>query len=413
MENPQPRPIGRTLQQKQTADDEIARLRHLLSNAVAQRGRYYKSLYAFTVRFESDDTSAFKDTKHFQDMVRILGIPPAREILIAKTDRHPSWTLRSILQGLVKTIEENDERSLIIGHYAGHAGLDVDDKIIFCDTIPSHQKLYHNTFEELYGENSDALSKTDMVLIFDSCYSGLITRGSETIGRSVELISAVGSAQKALGNFTDLARTQNITFTCRLATEVARRAGRGDAAISFAEIIGDMRISSQSQRLPEYSLRKGSVSIRIPLRAAKTTTPSGSSESYVIASGSVTSQATAIFKVHLKESRPDGPEVATLIEWLHSLNAILGLELSGVYESGSTLLLLKAPWFIWAELQGLSGFSFVADTVGGNRLSGILSRMPQNRPESSSQGAARSSPQGLGIRKENIPPHLQGSSPKK
>lgn len=50
----------------------------------AQRRKYYKCLYGFTVRFETDDISAFRITKHFQDMLRILGFPPAKEMVIEK-----------------------------------------------------------------------------------------------------------------------------------------------------------------------------------------------------------------------------------------------------------------------------------------------------------------------------------------
>ena len=73
-------------------------------------------------------------------------------------------------------------------------------------------------------------TKADLIMIYDSCYSGLAVRGVETeiTKRSVEIVSAIGSAQRALGNFKDTVKIQNITFTCRLATEVARRAGRGD-----------------------------------------------------------------------------------------------------------------------------------------------------------------------------------------
>ena len=98
-------------------------------------------------------------------------------------------------------------------------------------------ELHRHIFTEIYDELKD--TKSDIVMILDSCYSGLATRGveAETTERNVEKFSAVGSVQKALGNFKDALRMQNNTFTCRLSTEVARRAGRGDQAISFAEIV--------------------------------------------------------------------------------------------------------------------------------------------------------------------------------
>lgn len=96
----------------------------MLLNTVAQRGKHYKSLRGFTIRFENDDTSAARDTKHFQDMLRALNFHLAQEIVIGKSDKHPSWTLESYFQSLVKEIESEDERNLVIGHFAGHAKLD-------------------------------------------------------------------------------------------------------------------------------------------------------------------------------------------------------------------------------------------------------------------------------------------------
>lgn len=139
-------------------------------------------------------------------------------------------------------------------------------------------------------------------------------------------------------------------------------------------------MSSQPDRLPEYSLHEGINGIRLPLRATTATNPPSSSQIHITAPDSVASQATAIFKVHLKETHPDGPEIIKLIEFLHSLDTDLSLELNAVYEcaSSSTILILKAPWRVWAELKGLRNFSLVADTVGSNKLSGLLSRMPHS-----------------------------------
>jgi hypothetical protein len=66
------RPIEQTLNQKQAAEKEILRLRQVLSNATAQRGKFYKNFFAFMVRFEGDDTSVDRDTKNFQDMLRLI-----------------------------------------------------------------------------------------------------------------------------------------------------------------------------------------------------------------------------------------------------------------------------------------------------------------------------------------------------
>lgn len=56
--------------------------------------------------------------------------------------------------------------------------------------------------------------------------------------------------------------------------------------------------------------------------------------------------------------------MVSLIEWIHKLTSATGLELLGVFESNSSLLIMHAPWRIWAQLKGLEGFSFIDDTTG-------------------------------------------------
>lgn len=106
------------------------RLRKVISVAVAQRGNYYKSLFAFTIRFEADDTGAVKDAKHFQDLVRLLNFPPAKEIIISKTDETPKLDYKTQFGRPIQTIEDQDERSLVVGHFAGHGGLGARDQLM-------------------------------------------------------------------------------------------------------------------------------------------------------------------------------------------------------------------------------------------------------------------------------------------
>jgi hypothetical protein len=122
-----------------------------------------------------------------------------------------------------------DGRTLVIEHYAGHAGVDAMDRLFFFGSQKNLQKLSLKPFEEFYDEiTEDLLSQADVAIIFDSCFSGLATRGLESGSRRVEILSSVGSAQKSHGNFSDLPWVQNRTFTSRLADEVARRVGRGE-----------------------------------------------------------------------------------------------------------------------------------------------------------------------------------------
>jgi hypothetical protein len=176
-------------------------------------------------------------------------------------------------------------------------------------------------------ENEDPLRDTDVVLIIDSCYSGHATRG-QALGRSVEIIAAVGAEQRAFGNPSELARVQRRTFTSRLADEVAIRACRGNRSVSFAEIVGVLRNASNPDRLPEYQLRMGRVGTRVPLLGEAA--PSAGiaserrrvslSESSTFSPSPPTPEYAAVFTVHLTDTDPENVEMKNLINWIHSLD---------------------------------------------------------------------------------------------
>ena len=205
-------------------------MREILEEALAQRGRYYSNHFSFSIRFEADDTSAARDTTHFQHIIQLLKLPKARELVLMKDDQMPIWTVIGLLQDLSRRIIKVDGRSLVIGHYAGHGAVK-DDKLVFFGSQSSRNRLFG--FEITLGtlfENSDSsipvFETTDVILIIDSCYSGNCTRGLGATGRSVEIIASVGAKQQAFGNASDRARVQNRTFTSRLADSIALRVGK-------------------------------------------------------------------------------------------------------------------------------------------------------------------------------------------
>jgi hypothetical protein len=70
-------------------------------------------------------------------------------------------------------------------------------------------------------------------------------------------------------------------------------------------------------------------------------TPSGSSAS----DGSFTAvpetpHLIAVFSVHLDDVNPSSEEVRKLVEWLQALNPSIGLELTGIHRSRSTVLVM-------------------------------------------------------------------------
>ncbi|KAI9861217.1 MAG: hypothetical protein M1813_005390 [Trichoglossum hirsutum] len=221
--------------------------------------------------------------------------------------------------------------------------------------------------------------KTDMVLILDSCYSGQATRGFKAAGRSVEIICSVSANQKALENASDLARVQNRTFTCRLADAVAQHVSKGDSSsISFVDIVEELRGKSLPDRLPEYSLHVGRVGIRVPILGQARLPPhlraycQIPSRSFA-SDGSFTAvpetpHLTAVFSVHLDNISPSSEEIRKLVKWLHALNSSIGLELTGIHRSRSTVLVIVAPWRVWAQLKGLPGLELVCESFGQNLL---------------------------------------------
>ena len=58
-----------------------------------------------------------------------------------------------------------------------------------------------------------------------------------------------------------------------------------------------------------------------------------------------------IFTVHINTT-PDDNDLLSLVEWVRSLDPFLGLELTGVHLSRSTLLTFSALWRVWGNLKG-------------------------------------------------------------
>lgn len=247
------------------------------------------------------------------------------------------------------------------------------------------------------------MERVDVVIILDSCFSGNAIRATPLTERTVELIASVSADQLALGNSSDSARIVNRTFTARLAGEVAIRRGREEKSLLLSDVIATLRSHSNAERLPLFQTVAGSKSIRIPLkpRIGNEPIPSrpprgalGSSES----SENGTPNLRVIFTLHMDRT-PDDIDLQFLVGWVRSLDPSLGLELTGVHLSRSTLLTFSALWRVWANLQGLPSFNFVAEVFGENLLL-TLARSPF------CQVAVPTAQTGLKeLKSENINPH--------
>lgn len=402
--------------------EQLGALRGVLEDAVAQRGRYYHKILTYAVRFEADNTRADRDTEHFQHVLKMLGLPKARELVLASSDSTPGWSVSKMLGEGAKEVGDPEIRSLVLCHYAGHARPGPSNQLLFyASSLIPRTMTMTRSFSALYDPDEEAFQNTDAVLILDSCFSGLATRGTDDRNRSVEIIASVGLDQSAHGNSSDNARLQNKTFTSQLADEISRRIGNQEiTSISFAEVIDELRRTGHPERLPQYRLQLGRVGVRIAIPTQAELPPhprpagqSGdssqrhqrvvSSESSVGSIATVPPKVMAIFKVHLEGTNAESPEVLKLVQWLHSLNPNIGLQLNGVYMARSTAILFMAPWYLWAQLRERRGFSLVCETFGSNMLPAMLSRLSQHQHQ-------QQSPRPTGP--ENIPPRARLPPPK-
>ena len=359
--------------------EQVQAVRETLQHAVANRGRQYAHHHTFTFRFQDDDTRADRDSQKFQSMLRVLNLPAAEEVVLSS--KMVAWDFRPVIDRLTKKLDVEEDRKFLMFHYAGHAKLNDSGDLCLVPSLNSKAFLdFAREFGILWSAEV-VLDRVDVVIILDCCYSAASARGPIQADRTVEIVSSVGMSQQALGNPSTVARMQNRTFTSRLADEVARTVGNPDkTSVSFSEIVAKMRGTSRPERVPEYAVKLGGPSIRLPIsrtRSQAGTSSSGRSHGHSRSSSSISatpdSDVMAIFRVRLGDADSSGDEVSRLVEWIHSLHPSIGLELTGVYRGRSTDLIFHAPWALWSMLDGLDGWELVCETFGRNRL-GQLAR---------------------------------------
>jgi hypothetical protein len=371
----------------------------ILEEATVQRGRYYKQHLSFNIRFESDNTSAFRDAGHFRNMVQALGFPAPTELVIKDNNVALGWSVTDLISGIAHRAAEFEGRTLIIGHYAGHGQVGKHGLEFFAAPGIKQRFRYDLTLQSLYIEDN-TFRDADVILILDSCYSGAATRDSPLTTRSVEVVAAVKATQAALGNDSEMARVQNHTFTSKLADLVSWYVGRGDSSISFVELISELRRVSHPERSPGYCLRAGQVGIRVPILARvsvflpyRTPTPSNSPATkrrtysirgipQISSLSAPTSNYMALFSVHIDDTDASSEGVRKLVEWVHSLDPSIGLEVTNVYQSHSTVIISYSPWSLWAQLNGLPEFSQICEAFGQGKPHEITSSLT-NRSNSS------------------------------
>lgn len=141
-------------------------------------------------------------------------------------------------------------RVLVLLHYAGHGKINQNEELIFfADSAYPWSFRFNVTLNPLFAPFKEIiLDQVDALTILDACHVGIATRCSTQIGRTAEVVSAVRANQIAFS------KKNQITFTWRLASEVALRRGRAHAPLSFPEIIVELQRTANPNRFPEFKL---------------------------------------------------------------------------------------------------------------------------------------------------------------
>jgi hypothetical protein len=64
----------------------------------------------YTVNFEADNIKAARDIVHFQQMLKMLGLPKARELVLASSDNHSACAVSNMILELAKATEDPEKR---------------------------------------------------------------------------------------------------------------------------------------------------------------------------------------------------------------------------------------------------------------------------------------------------------------
>lgn len=363
-----------TSQASNNEKEQVQAVRETLQLAVTNRDRQYAHQHTFTLRFHDDDTQADKDSQHFQSILRTLNFPAAEEVILS--NKMVTWDFRPVIDRLTKKLDMEEDRKLIIFHYAGHAKLNDSGDLYLVSSLNSKAFLDFSREFGIFWTDEVVLDRVDVIIILDCCYSVTSARGSPKADRTVEIVSAMGMSQKALGNPSTVARIQNRTFTSRLADEIAKTIGNPEkSSFCFAEIVAQIRGTSRLECVPEYALKLGGPSIRlsIPRPRPQAGTSSGKSHDHSRSSSSISAtpdnDVMAIFTVRSNNADISDDEVSRLVEWIHSLHPSIGLELTGIYRGRSTdSIFFHAPWALWTMLDGLDDWQLICEPFGRNRL---------------------------------------------
>lgn len=347
----------------------------MIHRAVNDHNRVYNNSFALSIRWEQDDTDAARDTEDLQSILSTLNLNQAEVEILAAQDRTPGWTLGTKLISLFQRAVDARGKSLVILHYTGHGELRQDN--LFAVEGPTRRSVNLQRIIDCLVAGNIAgdvqyvdIADTDVILILDCCYSHIATRALNPTTRVVEILAASDDRTPAA-----LAPPRN-TLSGKLRGEISRRKRDGHHFVELSDVMATLRRNS-SVVTPTHQVKLGQ-SIRLPLTGTTRVNPH-----------TITPTLRAVFSVRIVEDLTQ-QQLDSLITWIQTLPHGYRMELDGVYETTSTLLVFQSSYRLFANITGHPGVTFISDVTSANRRQSLGQERGRHASPSS-------------ILKENVP----------
>ncbi|KAB8257009.1 hypothetical protein BDV32DRAFT_140776 [Aspergillus pseudonomiae] len=298
--------------------------------------------------------NACTDLANFQAILRLFDYPKAEEYVIPVDADASGWDVADRIRGLIRQAMIMTGRTIILIHYGGH-GLNWNDELHVCNSTGRKLFSVNRNMLDLVDSKSVVTDShnIDLVFIFDSCYSYLVTREYTGHDRVVEILAAVDEDSRLA--FSPGLRA---AFTGKLYTEILRREQSGAQDIELAELIAYLHRKSPVKK-PAHRLLVGANSLRLSI--------SGDTERIYAPPGPAT---YAMFSFRLVKSLFID-QIADFCDWILKLPREIGLKLEAAYETQSMTLIFRAPYAFWLKLNGYKFVQLICEAKSENLLLSI------------------------------------------
>lgn len=326
-----------------------AELRKKLEQAIRQRDFNYKLMFLVAVSFESDDTGAEEDSKHFVDamkeMFNLADVNIFRLVLPKDQDSDVYWGVA--MRKVNRVWRSCMGRKLLLLHFACHGAVGGSNQFLLqgnptgyaqeisWDSVRSY--LFSLSRPQPFGE-------VDAACILDCCYSGAFVGPNVPSDKTVEVLAATDARSKTTGRRH---RDIEITFTQRLIYEMKLMVYDKDKPpVTFPELFKRLQVRPRdpSKSPPAYRMLHGDTPILLPVVSLQLPpTPSTDTLNPLLLDSWRPKEHSVALKVHISTDIND-KSTLTMIKWLHQLNKNFKIDVMGVNDINSTIVFLTVPY---------------------------------------------------------------------